>query len=74
MDEMADRDRRKHNIIVYNLTEYNDCKADIETFKALSDNTFKLDIGITKAIRLGPKIPNKQRPLLLMLEDIDDKY
>jgi len=29
VDEMADRDRRKHNIVVYNFTEGNDRKADI---------------------------------------------
>ena len=73
VDEMADRDRRKHNIAVYNLTEGNDRKTDIETFKALSSGVFKLDVNITKVIRLGPKITNKQRPLLLILEDINDK-
>jgi len=36
VDEMADRDRRKHNIVVYNFTEGNDRKADIESFKTLS--------------------------------------
>ena len=60
VDEMADRDRRKHNIVVYNLTESNDRKTDIETFKVLSSDVFKLDVNITKAIRLGPKITNKQ--------------
>ena len=72
VDEMSDRDCRKHNIVVYNLTEGNDCKTDIETFKALSSGVFKLDVNITKAIRLGQKITNKQRPLLLILEDIND--
>ena len=38
VDEMADRDLRKHNIVVYNLTERNDRKTDIETFKALSSD------------------------------------
>ena len=73
VDELADRDCRKYNIVVYNFTEVNDRKADIESFKTLSNSVFKLDIGILKAVRLGPKISNKQRPLLLTLEDIDDK-
>lgn len=73
VDEKADRDRRKHNIVVYNLTECSDRKTDIETFKALSSDVFKLDVNITKAIRLGPKITNKQRPLLLIFENINDK-
>ena len=73
VDKMVDRDRRKYNIVVYNFTEGNDRKADIESFKTLSNSVFKLDISILKAVRLGPKISNKQRPLLLTLEDIDDK-
>ena len=73
VDKMADRDRRKYNIAVYNFTEGNDRKSDIESFKTLSNSVFKLDISILKAVRLGPKISNKQRPLLLTLEDIDDK-
>ena len=32
-----------------------------------------MDISILKAVRLGPKISNKQMPLLLTLEDIDGK-
>ena len=72
-DELADRERRKKNIVVYNLTECSDRKTDIETFKALSNNVFKLDVNIAKAIRLGPKIANKQRPLLLTFEDIYDQ-
>ena len=73
VDELTDRERREKNIVVYNLTECSDRKTDIETFKALSNNVFKLDVNIAKAIRLGPKIANKQRPLLLTFEDIYDK-
>ena len=73
VNEMADRDRRKRSIVIYNLTEGNDHKTDIEAFKALSSRVFKLDVNITKVIRLGPKITKKQRPLLLTLKDINDK-
>ena len=45
-DEMADRDRRKHNIVAYYLTEGNDRKTDIISFKALSSDVFKLDVNI----------------------------
>ena len=38
IDKMADRDCRKHNVVVCNLTEHNDHKTDIETFKALSSD------------------------------------
>jgi len=50
IDEMADRDRRKHNIVVYNFTEGNDRKADIESFKTLSNSVFKWDVSISKAV------------------------
>ena len=73
IDEMADRDRRKNNIVVYNFAELADRNADIESFKALSNTNFKLDLDVVKAIRLGPKVPNKHRPLLLTVEDTDDK-
>jgi len=32
VDELADRERRKNNIIVYNFPECTDCQADIEPF------------------------------------------
>ena len=73
VDEMADRDRRRCNLVVYNFGESDDRKKDIESFQGLCKDVFKLDVKITKAVRLGPKIPNKQRPLLLTLENIDDK-
>jgi len=73
VDEMAERDRRKSNIVVYNFAELTDRNADIESFKALSNTVFKLDLDAAKAIRLGPKVPNKYRPLLLTIEDVDDK-
>ena len=73
IDEMADRERRKQSIVVYNFTECADLKADTEAFKVLCTDVFKLDTNICIAIRLGPKNPNKHRPLLLILEDIEDK-
>ena len=69
VDEMADRDRRRCNLVVYNFTESDDRKKD----QGLCKDVFKLDVKITKAVRLGPKIPNKQRPLLLTVQNIDDK-
>ena len=73
VDEMADRDRRKCNLVVYNFVESDDKGKDIELFQGLCSDVFKLEVKIIKATRLGPKIPNKQRPLLLSVEDIDDK-
>lgn len=73
VNELADRDRRKQNVVVYNLVECSDRKADLEAFKALCNTVFKLDVSICKATRLGAKDANKIRPLLLVLEDADDK-
>ena len=69
----AYRNRRKGNIVVYNFPESANWNADIDSFKALSDTVFKLDLDVTKATQLGPKIPDKCRPLLLSVEDVDNK-
>lgn len=73
IEEMRDRERRRRNIIVYNFPEKSDQKGDMEAFKALSDTVFKLDLSIEKTVRLGRKVDNKTRPLLLILEDFDEK-
>ena len=72
-DEMTDRERRKYNLVVYNFSESVDRKADIKAFKDLCNTVFKLDTSICKAIRLGPKNTEKQRPLLLTFEEFDDR-
>ena len=73
VDEMVDRERRKNNIVVYNLQESTDQNTDIQSFKTLSNTVFKLDLDVVNTIRLGPKAPNKDRLLLLTVEDIEDK-
>ena len=70
---MRDRERRRRNLVVYNFSKGSDRKADIDAFKALSNTVFQLNLAVSKAIRLGPKVDNKIRPLLLTLEDYDDK-
>ena len=72
IEEMRDRERRRQNLVVYSFSEGSDLKADIDAFKALSNTIFQLDLAVSKAIRLGPKVDNKIRPLLLTLEDYDD--
>ena len=47
VNEMSDKHPRKHNIFVYNVTDCSDHKTDIETFKTLSSDAFKLDVNIT---------------------------
>lgn len=73
VDELADRDRRKKNIIVYNLPEAKDREADKGSILSLCKTAFDFDIPITKIIRLGKKVDNRHRPLLVGFEHEDDK-
>jgi len=73
VDELADRDRRKHNITVYNFPEGADRQVDKESFQELLNAVFTLKITPSKVIRLGGKTPNKHRPLLLSIDDLDVK-
>jgi len=68
-DELADRERRKCNVIVYNLSESNNLSNDKAQFVELCKSAFDITIGITKVIRLGRKTDNKSRPLLVSMED-----
>ena len=72
-DEIAERDRRKRNVIVYNLSEQANQAADkikfTEVCKSISDN----DLSIVKLFHLGRKSDNKHRPLLVELGSEIDK-
>ena len=70
---MSDRERRRFNLVVYNFSEGADRKVDTKSFQTLCMHVFKLDLSIVKSVRLGPKITNKHRPLLLTVEELDDK-
>ena len=74
IDELADRDRRKKNIIVYNLPESApNGKSDGDAFATLCSSVYNCACTITKSVRLGKKIVNKHRPLLLCLDNEQDK-
>ena len=72
-DELADRERRRKNVIVYNLPEAVDRKTDADAFIALCRSVYSVDISITKILRLGKKLVDKHRLLLLSLEHDDDR-
>jgi len=59
--------------VVYNFSEGADWKVDTKSFQTLCMHVFKLDLSIVKSVRLGPKISNKYWPLLLTVEESDDK-
>ena len=70
---MRDRECRRQNVVAYNFPKKSDRNADMEAFKALSNTVFKLDLSVVKAVHLGPKVDNRTRSLLLILEDFDEK-
>ena len=87
LDERNDIERRKNNILVFNMTEpettdnawySNDVKKqDTDSFLTLASKSLGLDIGnpnkIKDVLRLGAKKEKTPRPLKVMFTDIDTK-
>lgn len=71
--EIADRERRKNNLIVYNLKETSPFNrvAEMDAFTNLCRSAFSLDVKITKVLQLGKKLDDKIRPLLIGLDSED---
>ena len=72
-DEIAECDRRKRNVIIYNLPEQADRAADKAKFTEVCKSIIDRDIDVVKLFRLGQKIDNKHRPLLVGLSSEADK-
>ena len=53
IDELADRDRHKKNIIIYNLPEATDHAADKVSFLGLCKTVFNLDVLVTWVTHSG---------------------
>ena len=53
IDELADRDRRKKNAIIYNLPEAKDRTADKNSFLTLCKTVFDLNVPVTRVVCLG---------------------
>ena len=70
---MANREKRKNNIIVYNFPEASDNQSDKDLFADFCSSVSKHKGNINKIMRLGKKVPNKHRPLLLSFEHYEDK-
>jgi len=69
LEELADRERRRNNVIIYNMPESSDPQSDQGKFKELCSTAFGIDVNLNKTTRLGKKIDNKQRPILVCLDD-----
>ena len=72
-DELADRERRKNNLIIYNLPEKSDCEIDKKLFAELCKTIFSDEFTVSKILRLGKRNENKNRPLLVVLKHEIDK-
>ena len=72
-DEIAERDRRKRNVIIYNLPEQANRAGDKTKFTEVCKSIIDRDIDVVKLFRLGRKIDNKYRPLLVGLSSEADK-
>ena len=68
-DELADRDRRRNNIILYNFSEKSDREADRKAFNDMCQVVFSEQFAVSKVIRLGKRSEDKDRhrPLLVGL-------
>ena len=71
-EELAERDRKKNNIVVYNFPENPDQTTEREKFVEMCKVTTELDVNVHKIYRLGRKT-DKTRPLLVCLESEDAK-
>ena len=64
IDELTDRDRRKKNIIIYNLPEATDHAAVKVSFLALCKTVFNLDVLVTRVSYTFRKKTGKQAQTL----------
>ena len=78
--EDIERERRKKNVVIFNLNESDKAEA-MERYKEDEENCnkiFQMDLAIGRIkvenlIRLGKRVENRTRPLLVKLENEEDK-
>ena len=79
LDEMQDKERRKLNIIIHNLKEAEGqsqsekAKGDEVKFKEMIKEGMKLVVQTTKTFRVGKKVDNKPRLMVVSLTNMADK-
>ena len=73
-DEFIDKDRRKNNLVIHNLPEavggsLEDRSArDIQLFQEVTKDTFRMHVAVTRSFRVGKRVENKDRLLIVTLE------
>ena len=77
--DIMEKDRRKLNLVVYNLPEEpaDDVRARTECdnakFATMIKECLGLDVRVTKSFRAGKKMEEKPRTLVLTLDSLDQK-
>ena len=72
-DELADQEKRRKNVIVYNFPEASDRKVDSGSFLNMCKEVYNSDISVNKVVHLEKKSAEKQRPLLRCLKHDADE-
>ena len=79
LDNYMDKDRRKCNVVIYNLPEETGnsqeekIAKDIHKFREIVKKELRLNLRVTRAFRAGKSLPNRPRLLVATLEDVETK-
>ena len=65
VDELSEREHKRNNIIVYNLPEVTEPSLEEKNFVDLCNSIVKADLNIHRIFRIGRKMSNRVRPLLV---------
>ena len=70
VQKLEDKECRKKNVLFFNISEpdASNLEPECNYVSKLCKDTFDLDVKILKVFRLGKKVPNKCRPLLVQFE------
>jgi len=72
-DELSERERKKNNVIVYNLPEAPEQSSEEQFFADLCKRIVNVDLNIQKIFRIGCKDSNRIRPLLVCFTSEETK-
>lgn len=79
-DDFLDKNKRIRNVVVHNFPEQGGAtvmeksQADIALFVSMIRDSFHLHVKATKSFRAGKVIPNKDRLLIITLENEESKF
>lgn len=79
-DDFLDKNKRARNLVIHNFPEQEGStvversQADMSLFSSMIKETLHMNVRPTKSFRAGKFIPNKDRLLIITLENEDVKY